>query len=102
MKFAFPLIEARLIKREKRFLAYAKLKDGVEVIAHCPNPGSMKGNANPDAKIWLLDFGKDFKNTGKKLRYKWVFVESDGVKVCLDTNLANHLVAEALEQKKIP
>lgn len=102
MKFSFPIVEGILLKREKRFLSYVKLKNGEEVIAHCANPGSMKGNAVPGSPVWLLDFGPDHVKSGKKLRYKWLFVVSDGIKVCVDTSLANPIVEEALKAKQIP
>ena len=96
------LREGKLVRREKRFLAYFEFPNGEAGIAHCPNPGSMKGNAEPGMKIWVQDHGADHLEKGKKLRYKWVFVEARGVKVCVDTSLANHLVHEALREKKIP
>lgn len=96
MKFPFPVVEAVLIKREKRFLTHALLPDGKKVIAHCPNPGSMKGNAEPGSKIWLMDFGTNHESQGRKLRYKWLFVEVEGSRVCIDTSLGNTVVGEAL------
>lgn len=102
MKYQAPLIEAKFMKREKRFFAYARLPSGEEIVGHCPNPGSMKGNLQPDSRAWFLDFGKDHLESGKKLRYKWVMVESDGHRICIDTLCANQIVGEALREGKIP
>jgi len=100
MKFSHPIVEARLLKREKRFLTYCRMPEG-EVIAHCPNPGSMKGNLEPESPVWLMDFGARHLEEGRKLRYKWVMVESQGTRVVIDTNCANAVVAEALKAGKI-
>jgi len=55
MRFPTPLLPARLIRRYKRFLADAVLEDGpdagAEVVAHCANPGSMLGLAEPGKEL---------------------------------------------------
>ena len=53
LRYPEPLIEARLIKRYKRFLADIAFPDGSEGIAHCGNPGSMMGLADPGSRVWL-------------------------------------------------
>lgn len=96
MKFPQPLVEASFQKREKRFFSYCKLSDGSDVVAHCPNPGSMKGNLISGSKAWLMDYGAKHLEQGRKLRYKWISVESSGVRVVVDTMSANPIVDEAL------
>ena len=93
MKFAPPLVEARLLKRYKRFLADMEI-DGRFVTVHCPNPGSMMGLAEPGSRCWLTP------KTGTKLPYCWELVEtkSSGATalVGIHTGRANAIVAEGL------
>jgi sugar fermentation stimulation protein A len=86
--------------REKRFLAYCRLDGGEEVVAHCVNPGSMKGVLEDlPQRVWLsrVDSAK------AKLKWRLEIVESkDGVGVGVHTTLANRLVESALNQGLIP
>lgn len=94
MKFADTLLEGRLIRRYKRFLADVELGDGCRVTAHTPNTGSMLGCAEPGARVWLLDTG----DPRRKYPLSWELVESaNATLVGINTLLANKLVAEAIE-----
>ncbi len=98
MRFGSPLIPARLVRRYKRFLADAVLEDGTEVTAHCPNPGSMMGLAEPGMRIWL-----EPAQPGRKLPYAWRLVElSAGHLAGIDTGVPNRVVGEALRDGRIP
>ncbi len=101
MELPKPIVKGKLLGRRKRFFADVELANG-EVVAHCPNPGSMRGNAEPGSRVWLWDMGADHLEHGRKLRYRWLLVESRGVKVCIDTNFTNPFVQKLLEQKQIP
>ncbi|MBW8309284.1 MAG: DNA/RNA nuclease SfsA [Candidatus Paracaedibacteraceae bacterium] len=98
MKFAKPLLSGRLIKRYKRFLTDVILETGEEVTAHCTSTGAMLGLLNPGAQVWL----SPASNPDRKLKYTWEMVESDGVKVGVNTAHPNDLVAEAITDNIIP
>ncbi|NVK39614.1 MAG: DNA/RNA nuclease SfsA [Oceanospirillaceae bacterium] len=88
------LIEGRLLRRYKRFLADVELADGRQVTAHCPNTGSMRNCAEPGSRVWLYDSA----NPARKYPLGWRLVEVGGRHLaCIDTGLANGLVAEAVE-----
>jgi sugar fermentation stimulation protein A len=92
------LIEGRLLRRYKRFLADVELSDGRCVTVHCPNTGSMRNCAEPGSRVWLLDSG----NPKRKYPLGWELVEVDGRHLAsINTGRANALVREAIEQGRI-
>ncbi len=94
MRFAGPLVEGRLIRRYKRFLADVQLADRV-VTASCPNTGSMMGCADPGSRVWL----SEHDSASRKYRHTWQIVEVGGAKpvmVGINTGLPNALVQEAI------
>lgn len=99
MQFDPSLQPARLVRRYKRFLADMVLSDGREIVAHCPNPGSMLGLAEPGSPCWLS------AKTGKtrKLDFGWELVQvANGALVGINTGQANKIVAEGLVANAIP
>lgn len=99
MKFAEPLLEGRLIRRYKRFLADVRLPDGEEVTAHCPNTGSMLGCQPDNARVWL----SRSDNPKRKLKYTWELVETTpGVLACVNTARPNAQAREAIEAGRVP
>ncbi|NOX73573.1 MAG: DNA/RNA nuclease SfsA [Alphaproteobacteria bacterium] len=99
MQFQTPLIRATLIRRYKRFLADVILPDGREVTAHCGNPGAMTGLKDGGMRVWI-ERNDDPK---RKLRYSWKLCElPNNHWACVDTNMPNALVAEALALGGIP
>lgn len=90
----FPnLIEGRLVRRYKRFLADVELADGRVVVAHCPNPGSMESMKEPGSKVWL----SASNNPKRKLAYSWELIRSAGNLTLVHTGRANAIAKEALE-----
>lgn len=92
-----PLIEGQLVRRYKRFLADVQLVSGETIVAHCPNPGSMKTMSTPGSRVWL----SRSDNPMRKLAYTWELVESAGQLTLVHTGRANAIVKEALEQEVI-
>ncbi|MBV1914401.1 MAG: DNA/RNA nuclease SfsA [Pseudomonadales bacterium] len=97
MKFGPSLIEARLIKRYKRFLADVTLLDGSTITVHCPNTGKMTGCAEPGSRVWL----SDSQNPKRKYRYTWELVETATGLAYTHSAKANALVKEALTKNQI-
>ncbi len=86
-----PLVEGRLIRRYKRFLADIQLPDGV-ITAACPNTGSLMGCCEAGSRVWL----SESDNPSRKYRHTWELVEVGEVMVGINTGLPNALVAEAI------
>jgi len=98
MKFATPLIPATLLRRYKRFLADCLLADGREITAHCANPGSMMGLADPGMRVWL----EPNDDPKKKLNYGWRLVEHEnGHFTGVDTSVPNRALRASLEAGEI-
>ncbi|MFA3916891.1 DNA/RNA nuclease SfsA [Ruegeria hyattellae] len=98
MRFQTPLVPATLIRRYKRFLADCRLEDGQEVTAHCANPGSMMGLADPGTRIWL----EPNDDPKKKLKYGWRLVDHGGGHFTgVDTSVPNKALRVALQAGEI-
>ncbi|CAA0091495.1 Sugar fermentation stimulation protein A [Zhongshania aliphaticivorans] len=98
MKWPEKLVQARLLKRYKRFLADVVLDDGSELTVHCPNTGAMTGCATPGGRVFLLHS----QNPKRKYAYTWELIESRaGGMICIHSARANDLVADALASSGI-
>lgn len=92
------LIEGRLVRRYKRFLADVELPGGKLVTAHCPNTGSMRNCSEPGSRVWLRDSG----NPARKYPLGWELVEVEGRYLAsINTGRANDLVVEAIDAGQI-
>jgi sugar fermentation stimulation protein A len=85
------LVEGRLIRRYKRFLADIQLPDGV-ITAACPNTGSLMGCCEAGSRVWL----SESDSATRKYRHTWELIEVGKVMVGINTGLPNALVSEAI------
>lgn len=92
------LVEGRLLRRYKRFLADVELEDGSVVTAHCPNTGAMTGCAEPGFRVWL----SVSESPKRKYPYTWELVETRHGMACIHSARANKLVLEAFRCGLIP
>ncbi|MBW4709448.1 DNA/RNA nuclease SfsA [Roseobacter sp. YSTF-M11] len=99
MRFQTDLVPARLTRRYKRFLADCVLEDtGTEITAHCANPGSMMGLADPGTRVWL----EPNDDPKKKLKYGWRLVDhQNGHFTGVDTSLPNRALKAALQSRAV-
>jgi len=98
VQFDPPLVEGRLIRRYKRFLADVEMPDGEVVVAHCTNTGALLGCLVPGARVML----ERADNPRRKLAWTWKMVRVSGTWVGVDTALAVPLVEEAIRRGRIP
>ena len=93
MRYSRPLVEGRLLRRYKRFLADIQLPEGV-VTAACPNTGSLMGCCDAGNRVWL----SESDSATRKYRHTWELVEVGETLVGINTGLPNALVAEAIAE----
>src|SRR3546814_19130655 len=67
VRFLSALVRGTLVRRYKRFLSDVDLDDGQRVVAHCANPGSLIGLAEPGAEVWL----SPNRNPKAQLDWRW-------------------------------
>ncbi len=93
------LIPGIFLKRYKRFFVDVQLKDGTVVTAHTNNTGSMKSLLGPGNSVWL----EHHDDPKRKLKYTLHLIEvAQHALVCVNTQLPNRLVFEAIQDQKIP
>lgn len=92
------LIQGRILKRYKRFLADIELEDGGVVVAHCTNTGTMRSCWEPGDEVLL----EPSSNPLRKLKFTWLACRRGEVWVGVDTGIPNKVVAEAARRDRLP
>ncbi|MEM8612101.1 MAG: DNA/RNA nuclease SfsA [Cyanobacteria bacterium P01_H01_bin.105] len=90
-----PLLEGRLIKRYKRFMADIELASGDIITAHCPNTGPMTGVCHINGRVMV----SQSDNPKRKLAYTWELAEVNDngpTWVGVNTALPNRVIQTAL------
>ncbi|HKK50125.1 MAG TPA: DNA/RNA nuclease SfsA [Myxococcota bacterium] len=88
-------LEARLVRRYKRFLADVELGDGSQRTVHCPNPGSMQGTRSPGSAVRC----STHDDPRRKLRHTLEMIRVGRTWVGLHAAKANALMGRALERE---
>ncbi len=92
-----PRAYGTLIRRYKRFLADVELDSGECITAHCPNPGRMLACSAPGFRVRLSVF-----NDGKrKYPHRLDLVHNGQCWIGVNPNLANDIVASAIESQRL-
>lgn len=92
------LVEGRLLRRYKRFLADVEMPGGEVITVHCPNTGAMTGCAEPGARVWLST--SPVKT--RKYPHTWELVETTRGMACVHSASANRVVREAFAAGRVP
>ncbi len=92
------LMQGRLRRRYKRFLADVELPGGQVITVHCPNTGAMTGCAEPGVRVWLSSSAVKTR----KYPHTWELVETAGGLACIHSARANQVVREAFAAGLVP
>lgn len=92
------LVQGRLLRRYKRFLADVEMPGGDVITTHCPNTGAMTGCAEPGSRVWL---SRSAVST-RKYPYTWELTQTAQGLACIHSARANQVVREAFAAAMIP
>lgn len=98
IRYPQPLVEGVVLRRYKRFLADVQLPGGEVVVAHCPNPGSMKASLEQGGACRI----SPASNPARKLRWTLEQTRVAGCWVMVHTGWSNHVVAAGIRAGGVP
>jgi len=95
-----PLLAARVVDQPNRFTVRVRIEDGPArpVGAYLGNTGNLRSILVPGAEVRVIPA----PNPGGKLPYHLVLARQWGRWVALDANVSAHVIAEAIEGRRMP
>lgn len=95
-----PLIAARVVDQPNRFTVRVLLEgdSGRPIGAYLANTGNLRSILRPGAEVRVTPAPRP----GTKLLYHLVLARQWGRWVAVDANTSAHVVAEAIEQRRLP
>ncbi|MCB9557093.1 MAG: DNA/RNA nuclease SfsA [Deltaproteobacteria bacterium] len=97
MRYDPPLLSGRLQRRYQRFFVDVRLDDGRQIVAHTNNTGRMTGCLVPQSRVFVAEHN----NPKRKLRYSLEIASAGRSYVCVNTTVANRLVADAVNGRRL-
>jgi sugar fermentation stimulation protein A len=97
LRFDQPLLEGTLLRRRKRSLAEIRLRTGEEITAHCINPGSLSGCAEPGNRV-LISVHEDPR---RRFKHQLEISYSGRTAVGVHAGRPTTVATEAIMQGKI-
>ena len=86
-------LRGRLLRRYKRFFADIETESGEKLTVHCPDPGSMRGCAEPGSAVRC----STSDNPRRKLRHTLEMIRVGRAWVGVNPRRANDVAARAIE-----
>lgn len=96
MKYSKEIIKAEFIDRPNRFNALVKL-NGENIVVHVPNTGRCKEILTIGSTVLL----RKEDNPTRKTAYDLIGAYKNGELICIDSQIPNKVVMEALINKKV-
>lgn len=96
MEYNKKIYVGKFIKRPNRFNAIVEL-DGEEIVVHVPNTGRCKEILIPGCDVFL----REENNPTRKTKYDLIGAYKGEKNICIDSQIPNKVVREALENKTV-